>query len=978
MSPSRGEFVGRQPEKAALWSALEDALAGHGRLVMVVGEPGIGKTRIAHELTAHAETLGVQPLWGRCPEERGAPPYWAWTQLITAYAAGRDPDTLRSEMGNGATFMAEVVPELKSKLPDLGPPPALGPEQARFSLFHSVATFFKTASKSRPLVIVLDDLHWADASSLRLLEFFAHELAQARILVLGTYRDSEVVPGHPLFHTLGELTRQASFHRVPLRGLGREEVGQIIRATGGVVPPQELVTMVHWQTDGNPLFVSEVVRLLAQQGMFALERLEELSSWTFVLPEGIREVISRRFERLPSEARQVLSAASVIGREFDLVLLGRLCRDLGEEQLLESLDEALRAHVIEELPEKGGSYRFTHVLMQQTLYEDLPASRRARMHAAVGEAMEEAYSVELEAHAAEVAHHFAASRQAASAEKLARYSTMAGEQALAFYAWDEALAHFERSLGAMKGQPMTAQKAEALFGLGRAQAALARFEEAWASLGSALEFYLDASDVAGAVAVAEYPLPYVPGLAGMTLRIEKALRLVPEESIERGRLLSRYGRLLNLEKGDYAGAQRALSEALEIARREQDRTLEMRVLTDAADVEWHHLQWLPLLDKSLGAVELAQRLNDPYAQVWPRFLAGFALTVVGRGREAQSHASTAMTLAERLRDRDLIIRAAHIGDIVFHSLGKFESARDFTGRGLAAAPDYPNLLGLQAVLECEQGNVDAGQACVQRLLRGMRASQPAANAEYAYTALVPPLIACIAGGDQWLDIAEHAANTTVSFPSATLLYRYPVRIGLALIAVMRNDSSMAAEQYKALASQQGTSFILVISVDRVLGLLARTLARPGDAEGHFEKALDFCRRSGYRPELAWTCHDYAQMLCQRGDRDAIQRASALLKEGLDISRELGMKPLATRLEMLEEGLKRQASARPTYPDGLTGREVEVLRLIAAGKSNQAIAEELVISLSTVAHHVSSIFNKTGVSNRAEAATYAARNRLVSF
>jgi DNA-binding CsgD family transcriptional regulator len=959
-------------------AALADVLSGQGRVVVLAGEPGIGKTRALEELAAHAEALGAKALWGRCPEERGAPPYWPWIQVIRTYMAGREAETLRAEMGAGAVFIAEMVAELRGKLPHLQPPPALDPEQARFSLFDAITTFLKNASRVTPLVIILDDLHWADASSLRLLAFCAHEMGEAWLLVLGTYRDVEVSPGHPLFRTLGELTRQRLFHRVPLLGLSREEVGQAIALMGGITPPQELVTMVYWQTDGNPLFVGEVVRLLAQQGMLAPERIHELRSWTFRLPEGIREVITRRVERLSHQTSQVLSVASVIGREFDHALLCRLHTALAEEHLLEGLDKALEAHVIQEMPGEEGRYRFTHVLIQQTLYENLPASRRARIHARVGAAMEERYAQDLRAHAAEIAHHFGASRVVTGADKLARYALLAGEQALASYAWEDALLHVQRALDATASQPMDDQKAAILFGLGRAQSAMRQFEAAWVSLSSALDFYLDARDVSNAVAVAGFPLPYVPGLTGVTRQVERALALVPPASTEAGHLLSRYGRLLNLERRDYEAAQRAFAQTLAIAQREQDTALEMRACIDAADVEWHHLHWQEgLLDTSLRAVELARRLDDAYAQGWPCCLAGFALTVVGRGHDAQEHVASAMALAEKLRDRDLLVWASHIADTISHTLGDWQAAWAFSEQGLAVAPDYPNLVALRALLEYERGDFNTGQVYVERLLAGVRRARPVANAEYVYAAQIIPAVARIVHAPEWVSMAEVAANTILAFPSATPIYRQGARLGLALIATARGDVALAADQYSALKQQQGLCY-LYVSVDRLLGLLARTLGRRDDAADHFEDALGFCRQAGYLPELAWSCHDYAAMLCRRTDREGVQKAETLLGEGLPIARAVGMKPLADRLEALRQQVAAAARGRHRYPDSLTEREIEVLRLIAAGRSNQAIADALCISLSTVAHHVSHIFTKTGVANRAEAVTYAARHGLVSL
>ena len=205
LSPLRGTFVGRHREMNELRAALEDAISGQGRLVMLAGEPGIGKTRTAQELASYAETRGALVFWGWCYEGEGAPPYWPWLQPLRSYVQERDADQLRREMGAGAADIAQIVPQVRERLTDLEPSPTLGPEQSRFRLFESLTTFLRNSARSRPLVIVLDDLQWADRSSLLLLEFLAREIVRSPLMVLGTFRDVGVSRQHPLSQTLGNL-----------------------------------------------------------------------------------------------------------------------------------------------------------------------------------------------------------------------------------------------------------------------------------------------------------------------------------------------------------------------------------------------------------------------------------------------------------------------------------------------------------------------------------------------------------------------------------------------------------------------------------------------------------------------------------------------------------------------------------------------------------------------------------------------------
>ena len=302
-----------------LKSIFEEVLSGKGRMVMLVGEPGIGKTRTAQELATYASMRGAEVLWGRSYESGGAPPYWPWVQAIRSYVASTEPETLRSQMGSTASVIAEVVADVKEKLPDLPEPTRIDdPDSARFRLFDAIATFLKNASGIQPLVVMLEDLHWSDKPSLVLLEFVARELANAKIMIIGNYRDVELNRRHALSITLGDLTRERLFERTLLRGLRRHDVERFIEIAAGITPPSALVDAVHTQTEGNPLFVTETVRLLIQEGDITAGRTAKggTTSWEIRIPEGVREVIGRRLDRLSERCNEVLTIAAVIGRQF--------------------------------------------------------------------------------------------------------------------------------------------------------------------------------------------------------------------------------------------------------------------------------------------------------------------------------------------------------------------------------------------------------------------------------------------------------------------------------------------------------------------------------------------------------------------------------------------------------------------------------------------------------------------------------------
>ena len=909
-----GVFVGRQKEMGDLKASLEDALSGRGRLVTLVGEPGIGKSRTAQELTTYAGLRGAQVLWGRSYEEQGVPPYWPWVQAIRSYAREKDPQQLQSEMGSGAAEIAEVVSDVRDKLPGLPPAPQLEPEQARFRLFDSIAAFLKTASQRQPLVLVLDDLHWADQPSLALLQFVARELSGARLLIIGTYRDMELSRQHPLAESLGELNRERLFQRVLLRGLTEEDVGRFIEIPSGHPAPRGLVEAVHTQTEGNPLFVTEVVRLLVQEGELGSVEARESDSWTIRIPEGVREVIGRRLNRLSQRCNEVLTVASLVGREFALAQLRRLVEEMTEDRLFEILEEALASRVIEELPQTVGRYQFTHALIQETLTAELSLTRRVRLHDRIAQALEDLYGDDAESHAAELAHHFAQAEAVTGAEKLVRYSLLAGGRALASYGWEDAQTHFERGLAGRgvsldSSEPAKDEEvAELLFGLGRSRAETLprhRIQEAGADLARAFDYHAEAGHLNRVVAVAEHPITALAGYrTGMGPIISRALSLVPHDSHEAGRLLSRLGSIMGREEADYDAASDAFNGALTIARRQGDLVLEARTVASAAFVELLHLHPPECLAKSIRAVELARRIDEPVAESQAGWLAAIIMATTGEIEKARLFASDSVASAERVRDHFSLGSAFWVSGLVCAHEGQWQEARDFNNNALVVLPMDPRCLASRVGLEYEVGDFRQGEAYLQRLMEAMHLSPPGATVSYAAGAFVISLIAHMTGVVDQLEAADKAAESVISSTAVTTIVGLIAKMGLGLMAVVQSDEGAAQAQYAALAPHTGIMAPLgSITTDRVLGLLAHTVGNLEQAGAHFEDALSFSRKAGYRPELAWTCCDYADLLRDRDAEGDRAKAISLLDESLAISSELGMRPLMERVLSRREILK---------------------------------------------------------------------------
>jgi len=913
-------FVGRDREMGELYKALEETLAGQGRLVMLVGEPGIGKTRTAQELASRAERRGAQVLWGRCYEEKGAPPYWPWVQPIRSYVQQCELEQLRSEMGPGAAAIAEIVPELRQKLPGLESPPAIEPEHARFRLFDCITSFLKNAAQSQPMMVVLDDLHWADKPSLLLLQFLAQEMAGSRLLVVGTYRDVELSRQHPLSETLGQLSRSSAggFQRVLLRGLDQEDTARIIEVSAGFEPTTGLVEALYTHTEGNPFFMTEVIKLLSESGGLTAENIGTPEGLR--IPEGVREVIGQRLNRLSEHCNEVLTTASIIGREFEFRLLSGLSGDGTDDRELEALEkaleEALAARVIEEPPETTGRYQFTHALIQETLSQELSTTRRARLHGRIGQALEELYGANAQAHTAELAYHFAEAELILGPTKLVRYSLLAGEQALASHAYEDALTHFERGLVAREITPSGTERASdeetaaLLFGLARAQSAtLEQYQltEAFANLSRAFEYYAQVGNVLLAAAAAEFPITNLPSrIPGLADLMSRALTLVPADSHEAGRLLSRYGGILGAAEGDYEGAQQALGKAIAIARREGDVVLEVQTLAYAAVVSAQNLRWQETVDNGLRAIELATGDENSYSEFASRYWTTVSLLNMGDLEAARTHALFLRDLAERRSTPRLLAR--FIIQLISHLScleGDWKEGREFNDRGLEMSPGEPGLLGIRGLLEHETGESDQGEVYVERLLEAMHRAGPNQLQGFARASLVITAIARITSVPDRLEIAGAAAESVLSDQIVALQYAITAKAGLALLAVQKGDRSAAEEHQAYFLGQRGTMIGTAVSVDRLLGLLSETMGELDQSTKHFEDALAFCRKAGYRPELAWTCCDYSDALRERdGDGDRA-KAMSFLEESLAITSELGMRPLLervrSRLDILKAG-----------------------------------------------------------------------------
>jgi class 3 adenylate cyclase/tetratricopeptide (TPR) repeat protein len=431
-------FVGRRDELARLTHHLERAERQQGSLVMVVGEPGIGKTRTTEEFAPQARTRGARVLWGRCYEGEGAPPYSPFAEAIGEYAARAEVDELRADLSQYGAAVAGIAPLLKERVPDLPLLPALQPDEERYRLFDAVAQFVLATARRAPVVLVLDDLHWADGGSIALLRHLARFASRNRLLIVGAYRDVELDRQHPLAEALAMLKRETEYERIHLTGLGTEAVGELLTAIANQDVPDALVQAISGETSGNPFFIREVLlHLVEEKKLYRAEGQwrSDLAIAQLGIPEGVRQVIGRRLSRLSEAANRLLSAASAFDGGFRFEVAWRAAQ-LEEAAALDALDQALDAQVLRATGEPD-TYDFTHALIRHTLYTELNPSRQVRLHRRMAEVMEAVYGQRAAEHAREIAEQYHRSAALPGAERGVAHCLAAADQA------EQAAAHEE-------------------------------------------------------------------------------------------------------------------------------------------------------------------------------------------------------------------------------------------------------------------------------------------------------------------------------------------------------------------------------------------------------------------------------------------------------------------------------------------------------------------------------------------------------
>ena len=971
-----GTFVGREDEIERLRAVFEKASSGRGRLVLLSGEAGIGKTRTANELATYAASRGAEVLVGRCYEESGAPAYWPWIQVIRAYVRQRDPAELTEELGPGAQDIAQMDPEIGRRLaglvPDAAPRPAESaemaapdPRQARFRLFDSIASFLRAAAAGRPILIVLDDLQSADTPSLLLLEFLAGELGGSRLLIVGTHRDVPRSSSHPLGIALNGLELGQLAETIALTGLGKEDVARFMEMAAGTPPPPPVVSAVFRQTEGNPLFVREVVRLLASEGHLSGDvppsprALEELD-----IPDTVREAIGRRLERLSTACNDALSVASAIGREFDLAVL-RPAAAMAPDRLEAALDEAVEARVLVELPQvtpTSRTFRFNHALMRETIYGQLADKQRRRLHRRIALAMEGIHTGEPDARLAELAHQYQQAGRGRSRSKAVYYATWAGERAASVLAFEEAAGHYERALqglGDMGAKSSEPRRCDLLLALGETQWRGGDTPRARATFGQAAGI---ARRLRDPLRLARAAVGYGEGLGAfefaegaddvLVTLLEEALHALEQWPLRAPGRLQRQV-FPRLETPEMAAQQ-----------------LKVRVLSRLAVELYYTDQVQRRADLGQQAVELAQRLGDPRTQLialFSRFRSVLGPDALDERLEA---AVEIERLADLIGDQEMAFRGRHFRLVSLLEKGDRAAVDAGLGRWMDLAEELRQplyrwqVLSVRTMLALLDGRYAEAEACMREALlisrqgpgqaamirfgaqlfmhhwgRGLLAEmEPTAREVVGNYPWLPGwrtgLAVIYAELDRLADARAHFEELgAVDFADLPRDGNWLGSIALTgLVAAYLRDVRRAGILFDLLAPYEDRCIVVhagsfcLGSAATYLGILAAALGRFDEAQRLFEAGLRRNEELGARPMVAMTLTQHAALLTRRnGPGDSWAALDLLTRAGVACD-DLGMEHMAEDVRELYQ------RAEALSQVSVTVRLTEAVRGSAGGRT----------------------------------------------
>ena len=969
MVPDGAIFVGRGAELEKLRGRLARARNGSGAVVALVGEAGIGKTRTALAFAERARDEGAVVAIGTCGEGDWAAPLLPWSQALGSVVKTLGERTAQRAAGAGRGTLAWFVPELTAS----APPPSLDPRDERLRLHHAVTELLARASASAPLVLVIDDLQWADVDSLVLLQDLARRAASSPWVIVLSYREGEVNHGRtPLGDVLGVLN-DGDFERISLRGLTLEEVGAYARSCAGRPLSEALVRILFEETVGNPFYAREVIRLLADEG--ALVRAatsDDVTMRQLGVPRGVREVVAKRFARLAEPAARVVRIASTTSEPSDPALLLAVS-ELGAAKLRTAIAGAVGSGFLRAT--EDNRYEASHALVRRVVHDGVQPDLRARLHRRMAEALEVSGDRRPGLEAL-IAGEYQASSAIAGAELGVPHAVEAAHEAIAACAYERAVSFLRRARSLASGAPPHV-RAEALCELALAEARALHADDAVRATETALAALEETGAVPEEVAafLAEVARELKNGAAPpscWTPLVEKALVLADgSRSLTWARLALMDDRFEPLAYGavNLARVLPRDQEAIRRARQDGDEDDYASTLDDAPRTRAEAEQLVKMASKWTRPTARLRAIDVAVRELVFRH-AAFG--------DARGHVETMLKVASRAGSiRGQAEALVHMAtcDAALGALERAaderERARDLASRlGPSYRLSHVPWLGLDAMLAYYVGG--DWRSLAEAAARAM--SDPAARRSPAgHVAAAIASLAYALGGHarEARSLLGHLAAIFERCDAG--LYHYGVALGCATTAVWHLGARDLAEKYRAL--ERGAPPLAgsapYASRDVNMGRMAVLLEEWGEAREHMTRADVLLSRRRLRPLHAIALHDGAAAVLRSGDGTGEAKARVKLAASLRTFRLLGMNPWVAHAHRLLD------LPRPSYPDGLTSREVEILAMIGEGHPVEGIASALGVAAPAARKETARACAKIGARGRRAAAAYAIDHRFVA-
>jgi class 3 adenylate cyclase/tetratricopeptide (TPR) repeat protein len=876
-------FAGRNSELELLTGVWKEAAGGRRHSVLVGGEAGVGKTRLAGELARSVHAQGGTVLYGRCEEDLGVP-YEPFVEALTFFCEHTPPGDLRSRLGRYPGELVRLLPDLGDLVPGLDPPLRSDPETEQYRLFEAVASWLGAGGEATGLLLVVDDLHWAPPPTIHLLAHVLRAAGPARILVVATFRDTEVGPTHPLTPVSADLRRGAGVERISLGGLSVDELAELVEDLPKGQAGRALAATLHEGTEGNPFFVGEILRHVAESGL-AVEALP--------VPEGVREVTVSRVARLAPTTRQLLGVAAVLGRDLELAPLAAVA-GLDEDAVIEAFDEALDVRLVEET--RVGVYRFVHALVRSALYGTLSATRRARLHLRAADVFEQEGGED----AARLAHHLLACAPLGGSARTAKACLAAGDRALSVLADAEAGGWYSEGLAFATAEEDPRLRIDLLTGLGEARR---RTGDA-ASRQTLIDAARLAAEHGEVDCLVRAVLANSRGITSVIGHVDEdrlelidtALDLVgPAPTTDRAELLALQAAEL-VFGSDHERWLRAADEAAAIAGGLDDVTVRARVGVRRFLACLVPDRVAAMAHEGADVKALAEASGDPQLRALARLVFDYALLEAGDLRGAHRQVSEAMAIADETGQPGLRSLAHSYYAAALDVLGEHDEGARLTQAAFdlgqqAAMPDAANFYGAAMWVhwiyedQLEVAAVVASQAFTE---------YPTLVAWQGAWALARVL----AGrGEEVADVLARVPAVPVDMFWLITQAFFAAAQGFG---VEKPETARPAYElllpYRSLHAAYGIGYLGPIEM--VLGILARVLGDTDRAVAHHEAAAAIIEACGAARARAFNGYQWGRALLARdapGDR---KRATDLLEETLAYCRAKGYTTFVSKAEEL--------------------------------------------------------------------------------